>query len=59
MLGTIASLLILAADIWAIINIFQSTETTGTKVLWTLLVLFFPLLGFVIWYFAGPKSASG
>ncbi len=59
MLGTLASLLILAADIWAIINIFQSAETTGTKVLWTLLVLVFPLLGFVIWYFAGPKSASG
>ena len=59
MLGTLASLLILAADIWAIINIFQSVETTGTKVLWTLLVLLFPLLGFAIWYFAGPKSASG
>jgi hypothetical protein len=59
MLGTLFSLLVLAADIWAIINIFQSVETTGTKVLWTLLVLLFPLLGFVIWYFAGPKSASG
>jgi hypothetical protein len=59
MLGTLFSLLVLAADIWAIINIFQSVETTGTKVLWTLLVLLFPLLGFAIWYFAGPKSASG
>ena len=59
MLGTLFSLLILAADIWAIINIFQSVETTGTKVLWTLLVIVFPLLGFIIWYFAGPKSASG
>jgi len=59
MLGTLISLLVLAADIWAIINIFQSSETVGTKVLWTLLVLIFPILGLVIWYFAGPKSATG
>ena len=59
MLSAIFSLLILIADIWAIINIFQSSESTGTKVLWTVLVLVLPLLGLAIWYFAGPKSASG
>ena len=52
-------LLILVADVWAIINIFQSSETTGSKVLWTVLVLVLPVLGFVIWYFAGPKSSGG
>ncbi len=55
----IFGLLILAADIWAIVNIFQSSATTGAKVLWILLVLLLPLLGLVIWFFAGPKSASG
>ena len=59
MLTTIFSLLILAADIWAIINIFQSSESTGTKALWTVLVLVLPVLGLLIWYFVGPKSASG
>ncbi len=59
MLSTILSLLILIADIWAIINIVQSSESTGTKALWIVLVLVLPLLGLVIWYFAGPKSASG
>ena len=49
-------LLILVADVWAILNIFQSSESTGSKVLWTVLVL---VLGFVIWYFAGPKSSGG
>jgi hypothetical protein len=52
-------LLVLAADVWAILNIFQSSESTGSKVLWTVLVLALPVLGFVIWYFAGPKSRSG
>jgi len=59
MLTTIFSLLILIADIWAIINIVQSSESTGTKALWIVLVLILPLLGLIIWYFAGPKSASG
>ncbi|MBW1686212.1 MAG: PLDc_N domain-containing protein [Deltaproteobacteria bacterium] len=59
MLTTIFSLLILIADIWAIINIIQSNESAGTKALWIVLVLVLPILGLAIWYFAGPKSASG
>ena len=52
-------LLVLIADVWAVINIFQSSESTGSKALWTVLVLVLPVLGFVIWYFAGPKASSG
>ena len=59
MLEGLFGLLVLAADVWAILNIFQSSESTGSKVLWTVLVLALPVLGFVIWYFAGPKSRSG
>jgi hypothetical protein len=57
--NTIIWLLIVVADIWAILNIFQSRESTGTKALWIVLVLVLPVLGFLIWYFAGPKSSSG
>ncbi|MGH0037178.1 MAG: PLDc N-terminal domain-containing protein [Myxococcota bacterium] len=59
MLSGIVSVLILIADVWAIINIFQSSESTGSKALWIVLVLVLPLLGLIIWWFAGPKSASG
>jgi hypothetical protein len=52
-------LLVLVADVWAILNIFQSGESTGTKVLWIVIVLVLPVLGFVIWYFAGPKTSGG
>ncbi len=52
-------LLILIADVWAILNIIQSRESNGAKALWIVLVLVLPALGFVIWYFAGPKSSSG
>lgn len=49
-------LIVLAADIWAIVNILQSGVSTGKKVLWTLLVILLPVLGFIIWFFAGPKT---
>ncbi len=50
-------LIVLIADIWAIVNIFQSGASTQAKVLWTLLVIVLPVLGFVIWFFAGPKTS--
>ena len=58
MLSTIISLAIFIADIWAIVNVVQSNESTGTKVLWIALVLVLPVIGLAIWWFAGPKSAS-
>jgi len=54
----IIGLLILLADIWAIVNIVQSGAPTGTKVLWVLLVVVLPVVGLIVWYFAGPKSKS-
>lgn len=52
----IGGLLILALDIWAIISILSSGTTTGSKVLWTLLVLALPVVGFIIWLLAGPRG---
>lgn len=49
-------LLILIGDVWAIVNIFQSSATTGKKVLWTVLVLVLPLLGLILWFFLGPHG---
>ena len=51
-------LLVLAADVWAIVNVLQSSASTGNKVVWTLVILLLPVIGFIIWYFAGPKSRS-
>jgi succinate dehydrogenase/fumarate reductase cytochrome b subunit len=49
-------LLILAGDIWAIINIFQSSASMEKKLLWTLVVLLLPLLGLILWFFLGPRG---
>jgi len=54
--GGLGGLIILVADVWALINIFQSSADTGTKVLWTVLVIVLPVLGFILWLFLGPKT---
>jgi hypothetical protein len=56
--GGIFGLLILIADVWAIVNILQSSADTGAKVIWTVVVLLLPLLGFILWYFLGPKTRA-
>jgi hypothetical protein len=54
--GGLLGLLVLIADVWALINIFQSSADTGKKVLWVVIILVLPVLGFILWYFLGPKT---
>ncbi len=54
----IGGLILLALDIWAIVSIVGSGESTGKKVLWVLLVLILPLVGFLIWIFFGPRART-
>jgi succinate dehydrogenase/fumarate reductase cytochrome b subunit len=49
-------LIVLIADVWAIINIFQSPASTERKVLWTVIVVLLPIAGFIAWYFFGPRT---
>ena len=50
----IGSLVILVLDIYAIVMILQSPAKGIEKLIWSLVVFFLPLIGLVIWYFAGP-----
>ena len=49
-------LVILVLDVWAIVGTLSSSASTGSKVLWILLILVLPILGLAIWAIAGPKS---
>ncbi|MEO0744204.1 MAG: PLDc N-terminal domain-containing protein [Pseudomonadota bacterium] len=53
----IGGFILLILSIWAIISIVGSAASTGAKVLWVLLILFLPLVGFIIWLIAGPRGA--
>lgn len=46
---------LLVCVIYAIVKTVQSRASTGSKVIWILVLLFLPLLGFIIWLFFGPK----
>lgn len=52
------ALLILAGDVWAIINIFQSSASNEKKLLWIIAVVLLPLLGLILWYLLGPRNGK-
>ena len=49
-------LIILIFDILALIEIVGSNRSTGDKVLWALLIIFFPILGLILYYLFGRKD---
>jgi hypothetical protein len=53
----IGGIILLALDIWALIATIGSNETTGKKVIWVLVILFLPLIGFIAWLVFGPRSS--
>ena len=54
--NSLLGILILIADIWAIINIFQSSVSNEKKLIWIIAVVLLPLLGLILWYFLGPRN---
>jgi len=47
-------LLVLILDIIALVKLLQSGADTGNKILWTLLIIFLPVLGMVLYFLMGP-----
>lgn len=39
----------------ALIDVWKGPKETGAKVLWTLLILIFPLIGVIIYYIFGRR----
>lgn len=46
---------IVILDILALLELAGSERSTGDKLLWALLIVFFPLLGLILYYFFGRK----
>ena len=55
----IIGLLILIADIYAIVKVVQSSAPTLNKVIWIVVILVLPIIGLVIWYLMGPGGKDG
>lgn len=53
--GGLLGLIILVLDVYAIVKIVGSGASTGAKVIWVVLILLLPVLGFLLWLLAGPS----
>ena len=52
----ILGILHLLAVIYAAVQIWGSSADQGKKIIWTLIVAIFPLVGLILWFFVGPKK---
>ena len=57
-MGSLIGILILIADIYAIIKIAQSSAEPLKKALWIAGVIVFPIVGLIAWYLAGPGGKN-
>lgn len=53
--GGFLGLIVLVADIYAIIRVAQSSATPLAKALWIVAILLLPVLGLILWFLFGPK----
>jgi hypothetical protein len=53
---SLGGLLVLIADIYAIVKTLGSSASTGSKVLWIIVILLLPVIGVIFWFFAGPRD---
>ncbi|MHB1215899.1 MAG: PLDc N-terminal domain-containing protein [Thiobacillus sp.] len=56
--GGLFGLILLIADIWAIVKTVGSRASTGTKVLWVVVIVLLPLLGLILWFLFGPSRST-
>lgn len=54
-MGKLFGLLVLIANIWAIYQIWTGRGDTDKKVIWTVVILLFPIIGLVLWLLMGRK----
>lgn len=49
-------LIVLIADVWAIVSVLQSSSERTRKVIWIVVVIVLPVLGFLVWALFGPRT---
>jgi len=52
----IFGILVLIADIYALVKTWESGASTGAKLLWTVVILLLPVLGVILWLLLGPRA---
>lgn len=55
-IGGLLGFILLVCVIYAIVKTVESRATTGHKVLWILVLLLLPFIGFILWLLLGPRG---
>ncbi|HTK72459.1 MAG TPA: PLDc N-terminal domain-containing protein [Croceibacterium sp.] len=56
MLHSLFWILVVGLDIFAIYNVWKNSKSDAVKIGWLVGIVIFPILGFLVWLFAGPKD---
>ncbi len=48
--------IIFVLDIWAIVHVVGSRDSAFKKVIWIIVILLLPILGFILWLIFGPRA---
>ena len=51
-------ILLVIADVYAVLQVCRSGQSTLVVILWTLVIFFFPVVGLLIWFLCGPREAG-
>lgn len=49
-------LIILIADIWAIVQVVKSNSDTLLKIVWIVVIVLLPVVGLIAWLLFGPRA---
>lgn len=55
---TLIAIIAVCCTFYAIFQVVTSSEEQITKLIWALVLLALPLIGFVIWVVAGPRGKA-
>ena len=55
--GGFLGLIVLVLDVYAIVKTLESRAGTGRKVLWVVLIILLPVVGFILWLLLGPRRS--
>lgn len=50
----VIGILVLIADVYAILKIAKSPTSDGKKAIWIAVVILLPMIGVIAWYLMGP-----
>ncbi len=55
-LEIVLGLIVIVADIYAILQVIRSDADSMRKLIWVLMVALLPALGLIAWVFFGPRA---